>query len=100
LGCIVGLPMAYLQPPFDPDVFVSYSHCDPVGGRAPLRDWSQALIRRLKYGLHALETEFYDLDIWRDRNLPDCQLDRGTERHGQFRAWLYSARIQSTAAAR
>ena len=29
--------MSYLAPHFDPDVFVSYSHGDPIGGRAPLR---------------------------------------------------------------
>lgn len=58
--------MAYLTPHFDPDVFVSYSHGDPQGGRAPLRDWSQTLIRRLNDGLHALETEFDGLKIWMD----------------------------------
>jgi TIR domain len=58
--------MPYLAPHFDPDVFVSYSHGDPVGNRAPLRDWTQALIRRLNDRLHALETEFDNLHIWMD----------------------------------
>jgi TIR domain len=58
--------MPYLAPHFDPDVFVSYSHGDPQGGRAPLRDWTQALVRRLIDGLHALETEFDGLHIWMD----------------------------------
>lgn len=58
--------MSFLTPHFDPDVFVSYSHGDPIGGRAPLRDWTRALIRRLNDRLHALETEFDDLDIWMD----------------------------------
>jgi hypothetical protein len=58
--------VSYLTPYFNPDVFVSYSHGDPLGGRAPLRDWTQALIRRLNDRLHALETEFDDLHIWMD----------------------------------
>ena len=35
-------------------------------GRAPLRDWTQALIRKLKDQLRSLETEFNDLHIWMD----------------------------------
>ncbi len=58
--------MSYLTPHFDPDVFVSYSHGDPQGGRAPLRDWTRDLIDRLKDGLHSLRTEFDNLDIWMD----------------------------------
>jgi hypothetical protein len=58
--------VSYLTPHFDPDVFVSYSHGDPIGGDAPLRDWTHALIRRLRVGLHALKTEFDGLDIWMD----------------------------------
>lgn len=58
--------MSYLAPHFDPDVFVSYSHGDPVGGHAPLRDWTQDLIRTLRDRLHALETEFDGLHIWMD----------------------------------
>ncbi len=61
--------MSYLTPHFGPDVFVSYSHGDPVGGHAPLRDWTQALIGRLDEGLHALETEFDDLDLFIDRKI-------------------------------
>ena len=58
--------MAYLKPHFDPDVFVSYSHGDPQGRAAPLRDWTRSLIDRLSEGLHALEPEFASLDIWMD----------------------------------
>jgi len=61
--------VSYLVPHFDPDVFVSYSHGDPIDGRAPLRDWTQALIRRLRDRLHALETEFDDLHLWMDPEL-------------------------------
>ena len=61
--------MPYLAPHFDPDVFVSYSHGDPIEGRAPLRDWTQALIRRLRDRLHSLETEFDDLHLWMDPEL-------------------------------
>jgi hypothetical protein len=61
--------MSYLAPHFDPDVFVSYSHGDPQGGRAPLRDWTQDLVRRLNDGLHALETEFDDLALFIDSKI-------------------------------
>ena len=47
-------------PNFDPDVFVSYSHGHLIEGRAPLRDRTLSLIRRLRY-LLSLETEFDDL---------------------------------------
>jgi hypothetical protein len=58
--------MPYLAPHFDPDVFVSYSHGKPIGGRAPLRDWARNLIVRLEDGLRDLRTEFDELDIWMD----------------------------------
>jgi TIR domain len=61
--------MSFLAPHFDPDVFVSYSHGDPLGDRAPLRDWTRALIRRLNDRLHALETEFDGLKIWMDPDI-------------------------------
>jgi hypothetical protein len=67
--------MSYLAPHFDPDIFVSYSHGDPIGGHAPLRDWTQALIGRLEQGLHALETEFDDLHLFIDPKIdPTAQL--------------------------
>jgi hypothetical protein len=69
------LSVSYLAPYFGPDVFVSYSHGKPIGGRAPLRDWSRALIARLKDGLRDLRAEFDDLDIWMDPDLdPTAQL--------------------------
>jgi hypothetical protein len=58
--------MSYLKPHFDPDIFVSYSHGNPQGGQAPLRDWTRDLVSRLKAGLRALQTEFDDLQVWMD----------------------------------
>ena len=76
--------MSYLAPHFDPDVFVSYSHGDPIGGRAPLRDWTRDLIVRLEDGLHSLETEFDDLDLWMDPEIdPTAYLTDGTQEEGQ-----------------
>ncbi len=66
--------MSYLAPRFDPDIFVSYSHGAPVGGRAPLRDWSRDLVGRLKDGLHALKTEFTGLSVWMDPDLDPTAL--------------------------
>jgi TIR domain len=67
--------MPYLAPHFDPDVFVSYSHGDPVGGSAPLRDWTQALIHRLRDQLRSLETDFKELHLWMDaENDPTAKL--------------------------
>ncbi|MBV8440799.1 MAG: toll/interleukin-1 receptor domain-containing protein, partial [Hyphomicrobiales bacterium] len=57
--------MSYLGPDFNPDIFVSYSHGRLLEGRAPLRDWTQALIRRLQY-LLSLDSEFDDLGLWMD----------------------------------
>ena len=62
----LGSSMPYLAPHFDPDVFVSYSHGKPIGGHAPLRDWTRNLIVRLKGGLRDLRAEFDELDIWMD----------------------------------
>ncbi len=59
--------MSYLAPHFDPDVFVSYSHGDPRGGGgSPLKDWTQALIRRLEGQIVSLEPEFKPLELWID----------------------------------
>jgi hypothetical protein len=70
--------MSHLAPQFDPDVFVSYSHGYPIGGSAPLRDWTRDLIRRLRDRLQALETEFDDLHLWMDPEL-DPTADLKTE---------------------
>ena len=71
---VVGSPVSYLAPRFDPDIFVSYSHGAPSGGRAPLRDWSRDLVGRLKEGLHALNTEFDGLSVWMDPDLDPTAL--------------------------
>jgi hypothetical protein len=62
--------MAFLQPHFDYDVFVSYSH-GMQGGEAdsPLKDWTLELIRRLETDIQAVDTEFDDLVIWRDEQI-------------------------------
>ena len=57
--------MSYLAPLFDPDIFVSYSHGPLVEDRAPLRDWTQSVIRRLRY-LLSLDQEFDGLRLWMD----------------------------------
>jgi len=63
--------MAYLEPYFEPDVFVSYSHADPRGsGASPLKAWTQALIQKLQNEIIALEdTEFDRLRLWIDRDI-------------------------------
>jgi hypothetical protein len=62
--------MAFLQPYFEYDVFVSYSH-GVKGGEAdaPLRDWTLDLVRRLETDVRAVDTEFDDLHVWRDEQI-------------------------------
>jgi len=62
--------MAFLQPHFEYDVFVSYSH----GARAsetetPLKDWTLELIRRLETDIRIVDSEFESLHIWRDEKI-------------------------------
>jgi hypothetical protein len=67
--------MAFLQPHFDFDVFVSYSHGDPRGlGTSPLKDWTRALIRRLEAQILSLDTEFDELKIWMDEQIDPTAL--------------------------
>jgi hypothetical protein len=68
--------MAFLRPYFEYDAFVSYSHGLPEGEREfPLRDWTRTLIRRLVTDIKLVDTEFDDLQIWRDENIdPTIQL--------------------------
>lgn len=62
--------MAYLEPYFDPDVFVSYSHGDPRGaGESPLKDWTRALVRKLESQVLSLDTEFDALHVWMDEHI-------------------------------
>ena len=61
---------AFLDPHFNPDVFVSYSHGDPRGaGDSPLKQWTHALIRKLEGQILALDDEFDDLHIWMDAQI-------------------------------
>jgi TIR domain len=81
--------MAFLQPYFDYDVFVSYSH-GVLNGQfdAPLRDWTLELTRRLETDIRAVDTEFDDLHIWRDE-----QLDRTIHITDELRTKVKSSGI-------
>jgi TIR domain len=62
--------MAYLEPHFDPDVFVSYSHGDPRGaGDSPLKTWTHALVRKLESQILSLDTEYDALRVWMDEQI-------------------------------
>jgi hypothetical protein len=62
--------MAYLEPHFDPDVFVSYSHGDPRhAGDSPLKEWTRALVRKLEGQILSLDTEFDALQLWMDEHI-------------------------------
>jgi hypothetical protein len=62
--------MAYLQPHFNPDVFVSYSHGDPrATGEKLLKDWTRAVIAMLDANIHNLSTEFDELNLWIDEHI-------------------------------
>ena len=68
---ISGLsPLAYLDPHFENDVFVSYSQGDPSGtGGAPLKRWTEALIEQLRADIQSVDTEFDRLHFWIDAQL-------------------------------
>jgi hypothetical protein len=62
--------MAYLEPYFEYDVFVSYSHGDPgSAGDSPLKRWTGALIRELKAEVLSVDTEFDQLNVWLDAQI-------------------------------
>jgi hypothetical protein len=62
--------MAYLEPYFEYDVFVSYSHGDPnSAGDSPLKRWTSALIRELKAEVQSVDTEFDQLNVWLDAQI-------------------------------
>ena len=62
--------MGYLSPHFEHDVFVSFSHGDPLGkGKSPLKEWTFELLRELEDHILAIDPEFRDLVIWRDEKL-------------------------------
>jgi len=68
--------MAFLRPYFEYDAFLSYSHgIRPGDADAPLRDWTLELIRRLGTDIRLVDTEFDDLQMWRDEQIdPTIQL--------------------------
>jgi TIR domain len=62
--------MAFLQPHFEYDAFVSYSHGVREGKtEAPLKDWTLKLIRHLETDTREVTTEFDNLNIWRDEKI-------------------------------
>ncbi len=59
---------SFAGPPYDYDVFISYSHGDPRGiGRTPLATWTHSLIDELKGDIQSTSTEFDHLAVWDDR---------------------------------
>lgn len=71
-----GRGMAFLQPYFEFDAFVSYSHGVRSGDAdAPLKEWTLELIRKLETDIRLVDTDFDDLHIWRDEQIdPTIQL--------------------------
>ena len=62
--------MAYLEPYFEYDVFVSYSRGDPSrAGDSPLMRWTSSLIRELKAEIQSVDTEFDRLHVWHDEEI-------------------------------
>jgi hypothetical protein len=62
--------MTFLAPYFTHDVFVSYSHGDPLGtNESPLKRWTIALVHELIAEIRAIDTEFDGLDVWLDEHL-------------------------------
>jgi hypothetical protein len=61
--------MPYLEPHFDPDVFVSYAHGDPGDDDSPLKAWTRALIAKLESQIHAIDPELKELKLWIDSEL-------------------------------
>lgn len=67
--------MAFLGPPFENDVFVSYSHGILGADSAPLRDWTLDLIGNLETAIRNTDPQLADLLMWRDEhNDPTKQL--------------------------
>jgi hypothetical protein len=59
---------AFSTPPYAHDVFVSYSHGDPMGtGKSPLANWTHRLIDELVQDIRSVSTEFDQLALWDDR---------------------------------
>jgi hypothetical protein len=62
--------MPFLEPHFEYDVFVSYSHgAQASAAESPLQDWTLELIRRLDTDIRFVDDEFEALHIWRDEHL-------------------------------
>jgi hypothetical protein len=78
--------MAYLEPYFEYDVFVSYSHGDPSSaGDSPLKRWTNSLIRELKAEVQSVDTEFDRLHVWLDAQI-DPTADLTEELRGKVKS--------------
>ena len=71
IGSISGLStMAFLEPQFENDVFVSYSQGDPTRtGDSPLKRWTESLIDKLRADIQSVDTEFDRLHFFIDAQL-------------------------------
>jgi hypothetical protein len=62
--------MAFLEPHFDNDIFVSYSQGDPSGtGKSPLKDWTDTLVKKLIGDIQSIDPAFDELRFWMDAQI-------------------------------
>lgn len=62
--------MAYLEPHFENDVFVSYSQGDPTRtGDSPLKRWTESLIDKLRADIQSVDTDLDRLHFFIDAQL-------------------------------
>jgi hypothetical protein len=62
--------MAYLEPHFDSDIFVSYSRGDPSRhGDSPLKRWTEMVMADLQSDIQSVSTEFDQLHVWMDEQI-------------------------------
>ena len=68
---IIGVEgMPFLEPHFEYDVFVSYSHgAQASATESPLQDWTLELVRQLDTDIRFVDNEFATLHIWRDEHI-------------------------------
>ncbi len=64
--------MAFLEPHFDPDIFVSYSHgLGPAGTGSPLKTWTNQFLNDVQGYLHAFldNEELGRVRLWWDKDI-------------------------------